>query len=111
MKQKKVEMENQKKEKVQLLERNKEAFIKCKDRCTCMKPGGKCFSLGLRQCSICKNVLNSQCGKLGCKINGLKPKMIDAAAKSKRDIFDITNLDYLTSEESDDAERISTWRI
>ena len=74
IKKKNTEAEKAKKEKANQKEENEVDFLKCKDKCTCSNE--KCLAIGLKQCSICKNVLRSLCSKAGCKVNGQKRVMI-----------------------------------
>ena len=41
--------------------KEKEAFFKCKDGCTCSKPDGKCSASKLKECTVCHNILHSVC--------------------------------------------------
>ena len=55
-------------------EETKEVFLRCKDKCTCLKR--RCLAIGLKQCPACKNVLRSVCSKANCRLDGAKPIMI-----------------------------------
>ncbi|XP_065672342.1 uncharacterized protein LOC136090155 [Hydra vulgaris] len=59
-------------------EKQKEAFLRCKNECSCGE--GVCHAIKLQQCSSCHNVKKSVCGKLSCKVDGKKPIMFLAAA-------------------------------
>ena len=54
-------------------------FLKCQEKCLCSTK--KCEAIQLQQCSVCKNVLKSKCGKKACKIDGV---MILVAARKER---------------------------
>ena len=65
---------NEKIVKMQNKEAQKESFLKCKSTCCCGEE--ICNASGLQECSICKNVLKSQCNKMGCTvIVYIKPTM------------------------------------
>ena len=74
IKQKKVDAEEKKEKKkedqLNLIER----FIRCKDQCVCLQV--PCMAAGLKRCTICHNVLKSNCTKSSCRgESGEKPKM------------------------------------
>ena len=49
-------------------------------KCLCEKPNEKCVAIGLKQCSSCKSILKSQCGKKACRSSdGTKPLMVRIA--------------------------------
>ena len=74
------EKELKKKENKEKKLKEGEMFIRCKDKCVCEKPNGKCVTIGLKQCSSCKSVLKSQCGKKACRSpDGAKPFMVKVA--------------------------------
>ncbi|XP_047127882.1 uncharacterized protein LOC124808783 [Hydra vulgaris] len=59
-------------------EKQKEAFLRCKNECNC---GESVYhAIKLQQCSSCHNVQRSVCGKLSCKVDGKKPMFLAAAA-------------------------------
>ena len=65
-----------------------ESFLKCKKKCICFKPGGKCCAIKLRQCPNCHNVLQSQCSKARCKDeSGTKPQMLLPACAQQNTVF------------------------
>ena len=45
----------------------KKDFLKCKDGCQC-GDSQECKAIGLKQCTVCFNVLKSQCNKANCKL-------------------------------------------
>ena len=57
-------------------------FLKCQERCLCSTK--ECEAIQLQQCSVCKNVLKSKCGKKACKIDGEAPVMILVAAQKEK---------------------------
>ena len=60
---------------------SKEAFFRCKLECVCLRSSGKCDSASLKQCSVCHNILRSQCSKNQYKsADGMKPVMIHCAS-------------------------------
>ena len=81
---KKEQEEQAKKERKEELllkkEESKEKFIRCKQTCNC--EADVCEAIGLQQCSVCKNVLKSQCSKKLCKVDGEPPLMIFVAART-----------------------------
>ena len=50
------------------------AFNLCSE--ICPFETSECIITGLKQCSVCKNVIKSQCSKASCIIDGKKPVMI-----------------------------------
>ena len=53
---------------------DKELFYRCKAKCSCE---GKCAASELKECSVCHDILKSQCGKRSCRDEaGGKPVMI-----------------------------------
>ena len=60
-------------------EESKEKLIRCKEMCMCKAEA--CEGIGLQQCSVCKNVLKSQCSKKACKEDGEAPVMVYVAAR------------------------------
>ena len=79
----------------------REHFIRCKDRCVCE---GTCKATGLKECPCCHNVLRSTCGKVGCRINGERPKMIGFAGEVKNRCAKKLQIPSDDSESSDDNE-------
>ena len=82
---KRIEMEKEEqikktklKEKADKSEKMKNDFKLCETECTCEQ--NDCIVKGFKKCSVCENVLKSQCSKAMCKIasNG-KPNMITPA--------------------------------
>ena len=72
--------DEKKKEREEKKEETKCIFLKCKEKCVCGKK--KCDAIDLQQCSVCKNVLKSKCGKKGCRNgSGELPVMIMVAAR------------------------------
>ena len=57
----------------------KKNFLQCKDGCQC-EDFSECKAIGLKQCTVCLNILKSQCNKANCKL----------AAKGKPDMIVIT---------------------
>ena len=81
--------EQKKEEKREMSRQNKidmkQRFQKCRERCVC--EGETCDADGLKECSICKSILRSQCMKKKCilesKSIGLKrPKMQSLSRKT-----------------------------
>ena len=101
-----IEKENEKQEKDEKKHENKEKrkiikekFIKRKDQ---YQFKGKCSISGYKQCSICNDVLKSICTKQSCKVDDIKPKMIEATKPtSKREIINVNE------EESSDLFTLS----
>ena len=56
-------------------------FLKCQEKCLCSTK--ECEAIQLQQCSVCKNLLKSKCGKKVCKIDGEAPVILVAARKEK----------------------------
>lgn len=56
------------------------AFDKCIYECTCT--GDECNVKGWKKCTICSDVLKSQCGKKACLQDGKKTTMIKPATKT-----------------------------
>ena len=79
----------------------REHFIRCKDRCVCE---GTCKATGLKECPCCHNVLRSTCGKVGCQINGERPKMIGFAGEVEKRCAKKLQIPSDDSESSDDNE-------
>ena len=52
----------------------KEAFIRCKESCSCKS--SSCKASGLKQCPICNDVMKSNCSKKKCFVDGVKPMMV-----------------------------------
>ena len=69
-----------KEERVVLAEKRKQAFTLYKEKCHCATP--VCIVAGFRQCSVCHDVLKSQCSMTGCKTDGKKPSMISIPSSS-----------------------------
>ncbi|XP_065641158.1 uncharacterized protein LOC124813955 [Hydra vulgaris] len=65
-------------------EKQKEAFLRCKNECNCGE--SVCHAIKLQQCSSCHNVQRSVCGKLSCKVDGKKRIMILAAAATNNSL-------------------------
>ena len=82
-------------------EERKETFIRCKTKCSCNQK--KCLALGLKQCSVCLNVLRSVCSKAACRVDGEKPAMILPA---KQQSFPSKRLFEADSDEEDDEDDI-----
>ena len=74
--------EEKKKEREEKKEEMKMLFLKCQEKCLCSTK--KCKAIQLQQCSVCKNVLKSKCGKKACKIDGEAPVMILVAAQKEK---------------------------
>ena len=74
--------EEKKKEREEKKEEMKMLFLKCQERCLCSTK--ECEAIQLQQCSVCKNVLKSKCGKKACKIDGEAPVMILVAAQKEK---------------------------
>ena len=64
--QQKLEKENAKKSK-------KENFIQCKEWCICNEK--ICKAAGLKECSVCGDVMKSQCSKARCTVVNIRPLM------------------------------------
>ena len=60
----------------------KVVFLKCQEKCVCSTK--ECGAIQLQQCSVCKNVLKSKCGKKACKTDGEAPLMILVAARKEK---------------------------
>jgi len=94
------EKEQKKKENKGKKQRECEMFLLCKDKCKCEKPNGKCAALALKQCSVCKSVLRSQCGKKACRTpDGVKPAMIKAIESKAQKNSTISVSDHTSDEE------------
>ena len=74
--------EEKKKEREEKKEEMKMLFLKCQERCLCSTK--ECEAIQLQQCSVCKNVLKSKCGKKACKIDGEAPVMILVTAQKEK---------------------------
>ena len=48
-------------------QQTKEAFYRCKQKYCCGKEGGACVAADFKECSICHNILKSQCSKMYCR--------------------------------------------
>ena len=81
-----------------------EAFFKCKDKCVCLKPSGKCNATKLKECPVCHNILRSVCSKASCKSDdGKKPEMvIPFCQKSTRGLKRKLVNEYDTDESDDE---------
>ena len=91
----KEDLEEKKKNRLQKKESEKQAFLKCKDGCSCKTK--KCAAAGLKQCPHCLDVLHSICSKSICrKESGAKPDTITiksiGKANPRKKLLD----DYLT---------------
>ena len=51
----------------------KENFVRCKGSCVCKEQ--ICKAAGLKECSVCGDVMKSQCSKARCTVEGNKPMM------------------------------------
>ena len=71
IKDKKDEKSKAKANSLQKKEQEKIVFIQCKK---------KCKALGLKECPVCHNILQSACSKTACRTDGKKPTMILPAA-------------------------------
>ena len=74
--------EEKKKEREEKKKEMKMLFLKCREKCLCSTK--ECEAIQLQQCSVCKNVLKSKCGKKACKIDGEAPVMISVAARKSK---------------------------
>ena len=73
-----IEDEQQEKEKVRegtviKKKQQKENFVRCKESCVCKEK--ICKAAGLKECSVCGDVMKSQCSKARCTVEGIKPMM------------------------------------
>ena len=67
-------IENARKEAIKRKGDQNEQFFKCKENCACERP---CKAMKLKQCSMCGDVLKSNCSKSPCKaINEKKTSML-----------------------------------
>ena len=73
-----------KEERLEKKREERELFFRCKEQCVCTK--AKCDASGLKECSICHNILKSTCGKAACKTDGKPLKTILPASSCKQNI-------------------------
>lgn len=83
------EKKSQAKERKEVSQKKKEEekvkFLKCKDNCVC--EGGECIAKGLKQCTVCGEILRSQCTKAKCKNDdGQKPLMLKVAGQKQSNV-------------------------
>ena len=87
-------------------QKEKEMFYKCKDMCICSK--SKCDAAGLKQCPVCNDILQSICGKAGCRKDVKRPEMIIPACNirksAKRKIFETDDETDETDDDTNDDE-------
>ena len=82
--------------------RQKETFILCNDNCRCSRPDGKCEAKNLKECSVCRQVLLSQCSQLACKgKDGSKPAMVKVSSNNNS-VKCIGKEDFSSGSESED---------
>ena len=74
--------EEKKKEREEKKEEMKMLFLKYQEKC--LYSTKECEAIQLQQCSVCKNVLKSKCGKKAGKIDGETPVMILVAARKQK---------------------------
>ena len=113
----KDEKEKAKKEMLNKKHNEKEDFYKCREKCVCDKPSGKCRASNLKECPECHNILRSTCNKAKCKVNGMKPVMIIPACELqklkvpsrnvRRRLADISEEEISEDEDISEDEQIS----
>ena len=74
-KQKETERAEKKAKTAEMKENMQLLFSKCKDVFICDEVT-KCAAKDFKMCSVCGNVLRSNCSKAACKIEGEKPAMV-----------------------------------
>ena len=92
-----------KKERLEMKEALKMKFFACKEKCCC--GAGKCEAFDLQQCSVCKNVLKSKCGKKACRSEDGGPEMILVSARREKAKKKRTKKNYENLAESEDEEQ------
>ena len=81
MKEEKKEKEAKKTQNLLNKAKRQENFIRCKDSCVCSQD--VCLASGLKQCTLCKDVMKTQCSKGKCKVSGVKPVMLTVSFDQK----------------------------
>ena len=70
------------KERVEGKEETKMLFLRCVEKCVC--EAEECKAINFQQCSVCRNVLKSKCGKKSCRSDGEAPAMILVAVRKEK---------------------------
>ena len=53
--------------------KQKENFLRCRESCVCNEP--VCKASAFKECSVCGDVMKSQCSKARCTVNSIRPLM------------------------------------
>ena len=72
----KAKKEKMKDDKRKTKKEQKESFMRCKELCTCK--AHVCKASGFKECTVCGDIMKSQCTKGRCTVDGVRPLMVQS---------------------------------